>query len=75
MDDEDRNRVQHLVDWLTPQQCAYLVSVVNYRYSYAPELAKQLNDLELILSHGRLLIPTEFGREVAKICGAKPRAS
>ena len=69
MDYEDRNKFENLALWLTVDQCAYLKSVVNYRYVYSPEFATQLADLDLIIMHGRLLIPTSAGREVAKRCG------
>ena len=68
MDYEDHNKFANLALWLTAEQCAYLKTVVSYRYVYSAECAKQLADLDLIIMHGRLLIPTSAGREVAKRC-------
>ncbi|MDB5822550.1 MAG: hypothetical protein JWR21_1254 [Herminiimonas sp.] len=53
---------------MSPEQRAFLKSVVNYKYQYSPELVPQLVEFGLIMNYGRLLIPTRKGREVAKHC-------
>ena len=67
MDYEDRYKNENLSASLTLEQCQYLKTVVNYKYTFSPQLAEQLEALDLIISHGRLLIPTARGREVSKL--------
>jgi hypothetical protein len=68
MNNEDHRSIENLWLWLTPEQRTYLKTIVEYKYTFLPDLAEQLEDLGLIISHGRLLIPTKVGRKVAKLC-------
>jgi hypothetical protein len=68
MNHEDHKSIENLSLSLTPEQRTYLKTIVEYKYIFLPNLAEQLEDLALIISHGRLLIPTKVGRKVAKLC-------
>ena len=67
----NENEAKRLADiWLgmSDEECAFLKSVVNYTYEESSELSSKLLARNLIARHRALLVPTDDGREIAKLC-------
>jgi hypothetical protein len=67
-EDEEQKRIADIAQRLTVDQCEYLRTIARYDYKYSAEAIQPLLALDLIVRYGQLLVATQDGREVAKLC-------
>ena len=68
IDDKDAKRLADIWLSLTDEQCAFLKSVVNCSYEESALLSAALIKQKLITKEGAILVPTDDGFAIAKLC-------